>query len=132
MRILALVLAELLLWPLCSPGFAQTDGEQRMQAANLQKLATEVRELDRCMAIVSVEDLSAFEPLTRAYFQKADALAKAIEDHVTRFAGRRGKHETVLAFKYRVWENSLRAGSERARLPPALNKATCAALSLPH
>src|SRR5262245_12292175 len=87
--------------PVC---LAQTiDNEQRTQMANLQKLAAEVRELDRCMAIVSVEDLSAFEPLTRAYFRKADELTKAIEDHVTRFVARRGKHETVLAFKYRIW-----------------------------
>ena len=103
-----------------------------MAAANLQKLAAEVRELDRCMAIVSVEDISAFEPLTRAYFQKAEALAKAIEDHVTRFSGRRGKHESVLAFKYRIWESSLRAGSERARLPPVLNRQVCAILSVAH
>ena len=112
-----------------SPSLAQPAADERTAAANLQKLAIEVRELDRCMAIVSVEDISAFEPLTRTYYRKADELAKAIDDHAARFAARRSKHETALSFKYRVWESTLRAGSERARLPPALNRQVCTALA---
>src|SRR5713226_2067072 len=118
----------LLLWLTCfllsaSACFAETaDQAQRMHAFNLQKLATDARELDRCMAVISVEDIAAFEPVVRAYFRKADELAKAIEDHVSRYASRRGKQETVLAFRYRVWEVSLRVGAEKARPVSALNR----------
>jgi hypothetical protein len=62
------------------------DKEQRLQ---IQKLATEVRELDRCMGVVSVEDIAEFEPVVRAHYRKADELTKAIENYVTRYAIRR-------------------------------------------
>ncbi len=105
------------------------DHEQRMHSFYLQKLAADARELDRCMAVISVEDIAAFEPIVRVYFRKADELAKAIEDHVSRYASKRGKHETVLAFRYRVWEDSLRVGAEKARPVSALNRNICSALT---
>jgi hypothetical protein len=114
-----------------APGFAQVlaDKEQNAKLLQLRKMATEVRELERCMALISVEDLSAFQPVVSAHYRKADELTKAIEDFVSRYAAKRGKQETVGSFKYRIWEASLRGGSEGARSPPTLNRVTCSELA---
>lgn len=113
-----------------SASFAQTaDKEQRTRSLALHKLATDVKELNRCMAVISVEDLAAFEPIVRAYNRKTEELAKAIEDFVTRYADRRSKQETVFGFRYRVWDVSLQAGAEKARPTSALNRDACSALT---
>ena len=113
-----------------TPCIAETpDKDQRTRALALQKLAIEAKELIRCTAIVSVEDLSGFEPIMKAYNKKTDELARAIEDFVARFASQRAKHETVLGFKYRVWDMTLQAGAENARPSSALNREICGALS---
>jgi hypothetical protein len=104
--------------------------DQRTRAATLAKLATEVRELSRCMGIVSVEDSAAFQPLALAYDRKTDALSKAVEDYVSRFKDSRGnKRETVFGFRYRVWDLTLQAGNEKARPASALNREICGALT---
>jgi len=105
------------------------DKDQRTRWLSLAKLATDVKELNRCTAVVSVEDLAAFEPITRTYNRKTDELAKAIDDFVSRYADQRGKQETILGFKYRVWDVSLQAGTEKARPVSALNRDVCRALS---
>lgn len=105
------------------------DKDQRAGWLKLQKLATEVKELNRCTAVISVEDLVAFQPVVSAYNRKADELAKAVDDFVSRYAGRRGKHETIFAFKYRVWDVTLQTGAEKARPPSALNREICGALA---
>src|SRR4029077_4860681 len=109
------------LWLTCvlsstSACFAEVaDKDQRIRWLNLQKLAIEARELNRCTGVIWVEDISAFEPITRAYFRKTDELAKAIEEFVSRYSNRRGKDETIPAFRYRVWDVTLQAGAEKAR-----------------
>jgi hypothetical protein len=105
------------------------DKEQRTRWLNLHKLATDVKELNRCTAVVSVEDLAAFEPIVRAYNRKTDELAKAIEEFVFRYADRRSKQETIFSFRYRVWDISLQAGTEKARPVSALNRDACSTLT---
>ena len=105
------------------------DKDQRTRWLSLAKLATDVKELSRCTAVVSVEDLAAFEPIVRTYNRKTDELAKAIDDFVSRYADRRGKQETIFGFKYRVWDVSLQAGAEKARPVSALNRDVCSALT---
>ena len=78
------------------------DKEQRTRWLALQKLATEVKELNRCMAVISVEDLVAFEPVVRSYNRKTDELAKAIEDFVSRYADRRSKQETIADIEFGI------------------------------
>ena len=110
--------------------FAETaDKEPRTRWLFLHKLATDVKELNRCMGVISVEDLAAFDPIVKAYYRKTDELAKAIEDFVSRYADRRGKQETIFAFRYRVWETSLQASAEKARPASALNRDICSALT---
>ena len=128
MRLITLLLAcSLVSVSICSAEIA--DNEQRTRWLSLAKLATDVKELNRCTAIISVEDLAAFEPIVRAYNRKTDELAKAIESFVSRYAEKRNKQETVFGFRYRVWEVSLQAGSEKARPVSALNRDACAALT---
>jgi hypothetical protein len=105
------------------------DKEQRTRWLALQKLAIEVKELNRCTAVVSVEDLAGFQPITQAYNRKTDELARAIDDFATRYADRRTKQETAFAFKYRVWDVTLQAGTEKARPAAALNREACSALT---
>jgi hypothetical protein len=105
------------------------DKEQRTRWLNLHKLATDVKELNRCTAVVSVEDLAAFEPIVRAYNRKTDELAKAIEEFVSRYADRRSKQETIFSFRYRIWDISLQAGTEKARPVSALNRDACSTLT---
>ena len=105
------------------------DKEQRTRWFNLHKLAIDVKELNRCTAVVSVEDLAAFEPIVRAYNRKTDELAKAIEEFVSRYADRRSKQETVFSFRYQVWDVSLQAGAEKARPVSALYRDACSALT---
>jgi hypothetical protein len=125
----------LLLLLACSFFFASAslaevaDKELRARTLQLQKLATEVKELNRCMGIVSVEDLSAFEPIVKTYNRKTDELAKAVEEFATRYADKRGKHETVFSFRYRVWDITLQSGLEKARPVAALNRELCVALT---
>lgn len=128
MRLLLLLLTGLLFsTSACLAEIA--DKDQRARWLNLQKLATDVKELHRCTAVVSVEDLAAFEPVTRTYNRKTDELARAIEEFVSRYADRRSKHETVFAFRYRVWDVTLQAGAEKARPASALNREMCSALT---
>ena len=110
---------------------AQTgNADQRVRAATLQKLATEAKELSRCMGIISVEDSAAFQPLVIAYYRKTDELAKAVDDYVSRYKdGRGNKHETVFGFRYRVWDLTLQTGAEKARPASALNRDACSALT---
>ena len=128
MRSISLVLTFSLLST--SACFAEiADKEQRARFLSLQKLTTDVKELNRCMAVISVEDLAGFEPVVRTYNRKTDELAKAIEDFVSRYADRRSKQETIYAFRYRVWDNSLQTGAEKARPVSMLNRDTCIALT---
>ncbi len=128
MRLFSLLLACSLLS--ASACFGEpADKDQRARWLALAKLATDVRELNRCTAVVSVEDLAAFGPITQAYNRKTDELAKAIEEFVSRNADKRGKQETVLGFKYRVWDVTLQAGTEKARPVSALNRDICSALT---
>jgi hypothetical protein len=128
MRFLPLVLTGLLLSAYAS--FAETaDQESRTRLLSLQKLATDARELERCQTVVSVENIAEFQPIVSAYYRKADELAKSIDDFVSRYAAKRGKQETVLAFKYRIWEVSLWSGVEKARPASALNRESCGALA---
>ena len=114
--------------PACLAQAANAD--QRARAAHLQKLAVEVKELSRCMGIVSVEDSAAFQPLRLAYSRKTDELAKAIEDYVARYKdGRGNKQETDFGFRYRIWDLTLQSGNEKARAASALNRDTCSALT---
>jgi|SRR5476649_1671751 hypothetical protein len=130
MRFLLLSLTCLLLS--ASACFAEiADKDQRARSFALQKLATDAKELNRCQAVVSVENLVEFEPIVRAYYRKVDELAKAIEDFVSRYADRNSKQETIFAFRYRVWDVSLQIGAEKARPTSALNRDICSALSLP-
>ena len=131
MRLLSLVLACSLLSALSASVYSAevVDKEQRTRWLNLSKLATDVKELSRCTAVVSVEDLAAFEPIVRTYNRKTDELAKAIEEFVSRFADRRGKLETILSFRYRVWDVTLQAGAEKARPVSALNRDACSSLT---
>lgn len=140
MRILSLRLTSLRLIFFClaclllsaSACFAEAvDQEQRTRGFALQKLAADVRELDRCQGVVSVENIAEFQPIVNAYYRKAEELAKAIDDFVSRYAGKRGKHESIPAFRYRVWEVSLLAGAEKARPVSALSREICGALALP-
>ena len=125
MRLFFLLLACSLLS--ASACFAEiADKEQRTRLLYLSKLATDVKELNRCTAVVSVEDLAAFEPIVRTYNRKTDELAKAIEDFVSRYADKRSKQETIFGFRYRVWDVSLQAGAEKARPVSALNRDVCA------
>jgi hypothetical protein len=105
------------------------DKDQRTRWLNLHKLATDVKELNRCTAVVSVEDLAAFEPIVKTYNRKTDELAKAIDDFATRYADRRSKQETVFGFRYRIWDVVLQAGAEKARPVSALNRDICTALT---
>jgi hypothetical protein len=128
MRLFFLMLAcSLVAASVCSAEIV--DKEQRTRWLNLHKLATDVKELNRCTAVVSVEDLAAFEPIVRAYNRKTDELAKAIEDFVSRHADRRSKQETIFSFRYRVWDVSLQAGAEKARPVSALNRDVCSTLT---
>ena len=105
------------------------DTQQRSRWLSLHKLATDVKELHTCRAVISVEDLTAFEPIVQAYSRKTDELAKAIEDFVSRYADKRSKQETTFAFRYRVWDTLLQASTEKARPASALNRDTCIALT---
>jgi hypothetical protein len=128
MRIMPLVLTGLLLS--ASACFAETaEQEQRTRLLSLQKLATDARELERCQAVVSVENIAEFQPIVGSYYRKTDELAKSIEDFVSRYAAKRSKQETVPAFRYRIWEASLRSGVEKARPVSALNRESCGALA---
>ena len=129
MRLLSLVLACSLLLSASVCSAEIVDKEQRARGLALAKLATDVKELSRCTAVVSVEDLAAFGPVTQAYNRKTDELAKAIEEFVSRNADKRGKQETAFGFKYRVWDVTLQAGAEKARPVSALNREACIALT---
>jgi hypothetical protein len=110
--------------------FAESaDSPQRSRLQFLYQLATTVKELSRCTAVISVEDLAAFQPISEAYNRKTDELAKAIEEFGSRYATTRSKNETVFGFKYRIWEASLQAGIEKARPVSALNRGLCIALT---
>ena len=129
MRLLMLLLTCFLLSAFAC--FAEiADTEQLARGLSLHKLATDVKELERCMGIISVENITAFEPIVQAYNRKADELARGIEDYVSRYSGKRGKQETIPGFKYRVWNVSLQAGAEKARPASALNRELCSALTL--
>lgn len=128
MRLFSLVLAcSLVSASVCSAEIV--DKEQRTRWLNLHKLATDVKELNRCTAVVSVENLAAFEPIVRAYNRKTEELAKAIEEFVSRYADRRSKQETIFSFRYRVWDVSLQAGAEKARPVSVLNRDACSILT---
>ena len=105
------------------------DREQQARRLSLLKLATEIKELNRCMGVISVEDLAAFEPIMQAYHRKTDELAKAIEDFVSRYSSRRTKQQTVHGFRYLVWDATLQASAEKARPASALKREICAALT---
>jgi 7-keto-8-aminopelargonate synthetase-like enzyme len=129
MRLFILIAASALVC--ASAGLAEiASADQRARAAKLQQLATEVKEISRCMGIVSVEDAIAFQPLRLASHRKTDELAKAVEDYVTRYNGSRSnKQETVPGFRYRIWDLTLQAGNEKARPASALNREACAVLA---
>ena len=46
---------------------------------------------------------------------KVSELTSEIESYVKKFVERRGENESPDAFKYRVWDVTLRVGKEKAR-----------------
>lgn len=86
------------------------DQEQRMHWFYLQKLAKDVRELEAC-TILESPDIK----MSNVYYKKTDELGVAIENYVTRYSSTRPKHETIPAFRYRVWHVAMIAGDQDAR-----------------
>lgn len=103
---------------------AQMAQEQRMHWFYLQKLATDIKELELCNG-----NDPAVKKVEQALYLRRDELAKAIEDYVNRYPAGRGDHETVPAFRFRVWDVALKVGTEKARPRSELSEGMCSVLA---
>ncbi|MCC8937428.1 hypothetical protein H8A99_13335 [Bradyrhizobium sp. Arg68] len=106
----------------CSVADAQiTDPDQRMRWFNLQRLATEVEDIQHCSTL-NLNDRRYQE----AYYRAATETTAAIESYLSKFPNEgRGKYETTEAYRYRVWHVAITAGKEKARPVKLLTEATC-------
>ena len=88
-----------------------SDPEQRMRWFDLQRLATEALELDRCQFYELKEGTNKF---LSAHYLTADEMTAAIDSYVSKYPTR-ARGESTNAFRYRVWAIAIRVSLEKAR-----------------
>jgi hypothetical protein len=91
------------------------DPEQRKSWFNLQKLAADIEELNRCFAVLTTRDNRTVE--LPNYYARIEEFVSEVDEYVRKYVDRRGKEESPAVFRFRVWQVSLNAGAQQARRP---------------